>query len=112
MMGFSTEPVRVAIIDTGAFFRPKIRRLCGNRLKEVRSFVSMESGESGALRHDGEDADGHGTHVTSVLMDVDPFSDVYVAKVFESKHQKQGELPMKDLAVGIARVSTKSYLIY
>lgn len=57
----------------------------------------------GALCPNGDDADGHGTHATSVLLDVDPFSEVYVAKVFEGRHQKQHPFFGEKLQLGIAQ---------
>lgn len=99
------RPVRIAVVDTGVFFNRRTRKLYEGRLKEVRSFTRKEDGEQGALCPEGEDLDGHGTHATSVLLDVDPFSEVYVAKVFDSRDQKQGETLRSELQLGVARVS-------
>lgn len=75
------------------------------RVKEVRSFVREECGETGVLCPKGEDMDGHGTHAASVFLEIDPFSEVYVAKVFEKRGQKQGKALQEALQVGVARVS-------
>ena len=106
-----SELVRVAIIDTGVLFDKRTRMMYGSRVKEVRSFVGTYCPEDGVLCPEGEDVDGHGTHATSLFLETDPFSEVFVAKVFESRDEKQGESTQKELQHRIAKVRSINRLI-
>jgi hypothetical protein len=107
-LNFHAHPIKVAIVDTGVQFDKKTRIMYGPRLKEVRSWTDPQSGKEGVLCPDGEDMDGHGTHATSVFLEVDPFSEVFVAKVFESRDEKQGASMQTELQHRVANVSARS----
>ena len=106
-LGQHSDLVRVAIIDTGAVFDKKTMMIYGSRVKEVRSWVGLHGNKDGLWRPDGEDTDGHGTHATSVFLEVDPYSEVYVAKVFDSRDEKQGIAMQTKVQTRIANVSSK-----
>lgn len=80
-------PVRVAIIDTGAIFNRKTAIMTyDDRIKEYRTWVGAGSSSDGEREPtQGKDDDGHGTFVTSVLLDVDPFCEVYIARISETR---------------------------
>ena len=103
-----SEFVKAAIIDTGALFDSKVRKMYGERVKEVRSFVEVNCGDDGVLCPAGEDVDGHGTHATSLFLEVDPLSEFFVAKVFESRDEKQSETTQDELHLRIAKVQFTS----
>ncbi|KAI3325795.1 hypothetical protein HD806DRAFT_491247 [Xylariaceae sp. AK1471] len=66
--------IRIAVLDTGydpgAIFFDRDRR---SRLKDWKDYVERD--------RTIKDEDGHGTHVLSVLMQVAPAADIYVARI-------------------------------
>jgi len=85
--GSNARPVRIAILDTGAFIpQDVLTDLYDNRLKECRTWLDSWDDE-GKLIDAKSDDDGHGTHGTSVLLSATAETDieVYVAQVFGSR---------------------------
>jgi hypothetical protein len=75
--------IRIAVLDTGydpdALFFGRVRK---RRIREWNDFVKKH--EPNAL-----DEDGHGTHVLSVLMQVAPAADIFVARVARNTQDLQ-----------------------
>lgn len=85
--GRNATPVKIAILDTGAFIPQDILTdLYDDRLKECRTWLDSWDDE-GKLIDANSDDDGHGTHGTSVLLSATADTDieVYVAQVFGSR---------------------------
>lgn len=78
------QPVKVAVIDTGAHFdRDTLQLQYDDRIDKFHTWRYPSDGEQGrALPYGGVDEDGHGTHLTSVLLNVAQCCQVYVAQVF------------------------------
>lgn len=51
------------------------------------------------------DVDGHGTHATGLLLKVAPHAEVFMARVFESRHEKQGVGTTEDIGRRVSHVS-------
>lgn len=75
--------IRIAVLDTGydpgAIFFNRDRR---RRLKVWKDFVELGQGTP-------KDEEGHGTHVLSVLMQVAPAADIFVARVAKDTSELQ-----------------------
>ena len=72
----SLERIRIAVLDTGydpatTFFKDPDRR---RRIRKWKDYV-VEGSTT------GQDKNGHGTHVLSLVMKVAPAADIYVARV-------------------------------
>jgi hypothetical protein len=85
-INFVDSPVKVAILDTGV--QIPNHRLTNNfeqRLKECRTWLGTSASEGEKLAPGGHDADGHGTHGTSVLLQATRNTGihVYAAQVFK-----------------------------
>ena len=105
--------VRVAILDTGANFNKRMNFLYKNRIKDYWSWCGPESHVEGRsvlgndgqpILPEGQDEDGHGTHIMSVLLQVAPVCQVYIAKVFETHNDLTDEMPSPTMAKRIANV--------
>ena len=71
-----TEPVRIAILDTGVnSSHPEIQKEVkpGGRIREYKGFPEAFDPLA--------DQTGHGTHVTSVLLQTAPHAALYIARV-------------------------------
>lgn len=100
------EPVKVAILDTGAKFDPKMLEMAyEGRIKEYRSWTDQGCGKRGKILDDGNDDDGHGTHAVSLLLQVARHCEVYVAQVFPSRFSKRDANVDRDVVDSIANVS-------
>ena len=105
------ERVKVAILDTGASLDPIIiKERYSGRIAEYRTWCDTPVSESGREILHGEDADGHGTQITSVLLDVAPQCRVYIAKIFESRMNKNSEVLNRSTQTRIAFVSIERSL--
>lgn len=75
--------IRIAVLDTGydpgAIFFNRYRN---RRLKAWKDFVEVDQPTP-------KDGEGHGTHVLSVLMQVAPAADIYVARVAKDTSELQ-----------------------
>lgn len=71
--------VKVAILDTGLDVGHPSIQANVERIKDVKSWLSTNSATT------GNDPCGHGTHVTSLLLDVAPDCDVYIAQISDDK---------------------------
>ncbi|KAF1985820.1 subtilisin-like protein [Aulographum hederae CBS 113979] len=72
-----TQRVKIAVLDTGIDrTHPEMQN---ERIKSVRSWVEGHNGEEEDLQ--GGDVAGHGTHTTSILLDLAPDADIYVARI-------------------------------
>ena len=101
------DPVRVAIIDTGASFGAKAARMYSRRIKDCRSWVGMQTHSCGEPQSYKDcDLDGHGTHAASVLLATDKHCEIYIAKVFRARKEKRDN-GAADTHHAIANVSTK-----
>jgi len=82
------RPVKIAIIDTGVYFDPRVRNsycYC-SRLKECRSWLQSAFGSHGTAHPEGTDPDGHGTYCASTVLKCAPEdSEIYVAQVFAAR---------------------------
>ena len=72
----SARRIRIAVLDTGydaatIFFSDRSRK------RRIQGWKDMAPEPSAS----GQDEDGHGTHVLSILMKVIPAADFYVARV-------------------------------
>ena len=85
--------VRIAILDTGIDgTHPEFCRKSGvDRIMGYRSWVDpvADISEAGGLsasqmRKSCKDVDGHGTHATALLLQVDPLAEIYVARLAKS----------------------------
>jgi hypothetical protein len=84
--GVETKRVKIAIIDTGAVFTKSAAHI--NYDDRIIGFwpandVSRTEGKVGL------DYDGHGTHMASALLRVDPFCHLYVARAFGKRDEQQ-----------------------
>ena len=71
-----TEPVRIAILDTGVnSSHPEIQKEVkpGGRIRECKGFPEAFDPVA--------DKTGHGTHITSVLLQTAPHAALYIARV-------------------------------
>ena len=81
--GLACQPVKIAIIDTGACFDACARNSFGSRLQECRSWLQHDVDAKGTTHPEGTDQDGHGTHCTYTALRCAPEDcEVYVAQVF------------------------------
>lgn len=99
---FDTQPelkdarIRIAVLDTG--YDPDAIFFDRDRSPRIRGWKDcVERGQT-----ERKDEDGHGTHVLSVLMQVAPAADIYVARIARSTP----DLP--ESSANIAEVSPSS----
>lgn len=103
--GEDTGPaVKVAVLGSGAKFTEIVLRdRYDYRLREIRSWYGSSAlvPDSGILMQDGEDDDGHGTFLTSLLLNTTQETDclIYVAKVLGNLTNR-----LSYIAGGIAKV--------
>jgi hypothetical protein len=100
--------VRVAVIDTGVAFSDHVgKTLYDGRMRECRSWFDNASAD-GSEQKDGVDEDGHGTHLTSLVLDIASFCDVYVAAVFPKRERvSSADASCKGLHSRVANVSLR-----
>lgn len=104
------QPVKIAVLDTGALlFDHKMKLLYNDRLKECRSWLGRDCAAAGVELVTGGDENGHGTHMTSLLLDSIPIAalNIYVAQVFGGKYKCQGQTTLQSENTAIAHVSYK-----
>lgn len=116
----NVPPVRVAILDTGANFDDRTSRyLYDNRIVDYWSWCatpnsaqgkSMFSGRNRNILPEGRDLDGHGTHVMSVLLEVAPFCEVYIAKVFEGRNDMKDDVSSANTAQRVSNVGVTAVM--
>jgi hypothetical protein len=112
------EPVRIAIIDTGAAIDEALLESYDyngrSRFCACRSWADEQYGDQGKeIGH--EDFVGHGTHATSLALKITENTDceIYVAQVFQGDPQKimEEEQTSKSTATSaIAKVSLKALI--
>ncbi|KAK7932570.1 hypothetical protein PG985_003282 [Apiospora marii] len=73
----SLASVKIAILDTGVDLNHPDMQACGERIKAKLSW------RRDGVRTTVHDLDGHGTFITSLLLDYAPDADIYVAKIFD-----------------------------
>ncbi|RMJ15841.1 hypothetical protein CDV36_004482 [Fusarium kuroshium] len=72
------EPIKVAILDSGVNLNDPAIKHRRHQIEDTRNWTSDQPYEC-------DDACGHGTHVTWLILKAAPAVKVYVAKVFEKK---------------------------
>lgn len=107
------QPVKIAILDTGAHISPEQIDLYDDRIIQCRSWLNTENSRGELLQDPSSDHDGHGTHGTSILLDATQGTDIkiYVAQIFESRSEKLKDDSFVDnaTAMRIANVSQGFY---
>jgi hypothetical protein len=79
----ATEPVKIAILDTGVQGSHELILANKRRIKESLSFLTDDEST--------EDMDGHGTHVAGLLLRVAKVSDIYIGRVAKSNQLESPE---------------------
>lgn len=82
----SHEPVKIAILDTGVDMTHPLYRL-----EEIRDRIKRQDftePASGDIPRSEDDIDGHGTHISHVLLRVAPYAELYVGKVLQSSKEQ------------------------
>ena len=74
--------VRVAILDTG--INEQYPELQTNQIKDKWNFYP-------SFKEEYEDLDGHGSHVSAVLLRVAPQCELYIARVFKDTRDVNAE---------------------
>ena len=97
--------IRIAVLDTGLQLSKKAKVTFSKRLPVCRSWLEPTYFPNGDLNSGDIDTDGHGTHATGLLLTTAPYADVFVARVFESRHEKQGAGISQIIGQRIAHVS-------
>ncbi|OQN97424.1 hypothetical protein B0A48_16583 [Cryoendolithus antarcticus] len=103
-----SSPVRIAVIDTGLKLSADSHALHYERIAECRSWVT--AGATDPTSADGhifaadEDEDGHGTHITSTILDItaEAESYIYVARVVRLRDQAGTMQPETEEAIAKA----------
>lgn len=108
----SPTPVKIAVLDTGTYDPKDLRLVYHGRLKECRGWRDSRNSENGVDMPNGGDQDGHGTHVTSLLLDITQGleCEVFVAQVFGDRHEKQSSQSNQRVQRSISQVSTPEIL--
>jgi len=74
-----TAPIKIAVLDTGIDTKHvEIEKDIGDIYWDVCDF---RNGQTTQTMPNGEDKDGHGTHVAALLARVAPYATIYIAKV-------------------------------
>jgi hypothetical protein len=95
------EPIKVAILDTGAHFHPDLTRFYGPRLESWSWF--QNAGSDVPQLHSG-DHDGHGTHLASIVLDLAPTCKVYTAQIYKRRKDVQDKQSNEIVEQNIAKV--------
>jgi DNA transposition AAA+ family ATPase len=85
------NPVRIAILDTGAHIpADEAEHVYNGRIKECRTWLRSTKDSGEALAGPCSDRDGHGTHGTSVLLQATENTkiEVFVAQIFDRSTEK------------------------
>lgn len=109
--GILHAPVKIAVLDTGAKFNPQtLKVLYDDRLGDCRTWRYLDCNGRSTKTSADSDQDGHGTHTTSLLLDVTQDTDcqVFVAQVFGTRRENRDTTQNADIQGGIANVSTAS----
>ncbi|CZR60317.1 uncharacterized protein PAC_10213 [Phialocephala subalpina] len=86
-----TRPVdSQAILDTGLELPEEAECAYGDRLRDQKSWLSHDEDCKEHLNRGDRDLDGHGTHAASLLLQVAPEADVYIARVFKDRKESKG----------------------
>lgn len=81
--------IKIAILDTGLDLgHPDLWARKG-RIKDIRIW---SNGCNGERNRKAGDSSGHGTHVTTLLLDIAPDCDVYIAKIAETSPQSPRDI--------------------
>lgn len=104
----SHSRVKVALLDTGidlqhSYFEGEY---LSGRIKSVRSWVD---GKKAAEDRDGGDVSGHGTFIASLLLDLCPAIDIYVARISKSRNFKKGT---SENVANVSPRTTDGYLLH
>jgi hypothetical protein len=89
-----THKVRLAVLDTGVDSTHEFMTDIKGRPKvhEFKDFTSSSAPNCRAI-----DTCGHGTHVAGVILQLAPYIELYVARVFEnSSHRDDGTASAAD----------------
>lgn len=93
--------IKVAILDTGLDVSHIYVKACEKRIKDIRSWVN---GLNGKQDRNAGDASGHGTHITCLLLDVAPDTDVYVARIAEHHPESPDQIAKVRIVLCLKRL--------
>jgi hypothetical protein len=103
---------KIAVLDTGAKFDQRTRdQQYQKRLKECVTFYRSHQINDGDPLPSWVDEDGHGTHVTSLVLRVTRDCDVYAAQVFRTRNEMQDEQSSDEAGIRISRVRSQNAII-
>jgi hypothetical protein len=91
------EKVKIAILDTGMDLQHRALSGQYGRCQPIREFVDFHTDRE-PRDTAPVDTDGHGTHVTAILLRVAPMAKIYVARVAEDTSD------IKPEAVALVRI--------
>jgi subtilisin family serine protease len=80
--------VRIAILDTGIDMNHVDMLSEKDRIKKVYSWVDGKNGEEDRF---GGDISGHGTHIASIVLDIAPNADLYIARITKTRLLNEGQ---------------------
>ena len=97
------DPIRIGIIDTGIdseadeLVKAALKR---NRIKECCSFVIDRDSEPDPTNF--QDVNGHGTHVTRLILNAAPSAEIFIAKICdETTISKENLYRIAKVSIGI-----------
>ena len=106
------SPVKIAILDTGLDGTLEEFQQQGVRIKAYKSWVTTLNTPVQAesplglqrrfVRDNCKDEVGHGTHLTALILQTDPWADLYVARVTDQRSPEEKV---------VAEVNTICYLL-
>ncbi|KAG4438864.1 hypothetical protein IFR05_005653 [Cadophora sp. M221] len=94
--------IRVAVLDTGLDLPEEAEWAYEDRIGGQRSWLSENERLGQILQKDQGDYDGHGTHATSLLLQVAPDVEIFVAQVFKDHKETSGKTMSKVIHQRIA----------
>ncbi|EWY80038.1 hypothetical protein FOYG_16834 [Fusarium oxysporum NRRL 32931] len=97
------DRIRVAVLDTGIDFDHPLIAESQSRIKQRKSFLP----EHVTGPADTSDMNGHGTHVTHILMKTAPNADIYVGRIFFEGKEFEMEENADKIAEAIRHATTK-----
>lgn len=106
----SVEPVKVAILDTGVDLPAGVPTRLKKPRYESYSWIGVPEDTSRLKHHPRDnqtDPDGHGTHMTSIVLDIARNCKVYVVQIAGNRDDIHGEEANAAVITNIARVKSQ-----